>query len=232
MRIILSIKNLFFLALITTSNGFLFGQLNTRIGTLPSINLNKALGKAWEYNTRIESRQFIYQKRVGQAAERKAVYELTDVTTLFGKKIGLDAKLVGGAMLRLSNKQVGLRLLQQYIFITQINKYTLAQRIAMDQTFEPQEKNEYRLRYRIGSQFALKGDKIDSKEFYFKINNEYIGSLQNGETDLEIRLTPFIGYVFNKNNKIELGLDNRLNQFSGSTKRFTSFFSINWYLKI
>lgn len=39
----------------------------------------------------------------------------------------------------------------------------------------------------IEAKFKLNGQSADIKEFYLKISNEYLNSLQNGDYDIEIR---------------------------------------------
>lgn len=61
------------------------------------------------------------------------------------------------------------------------------------------------------------------------ISNEYVYAVQEGETDLEIRITPHLGYSFNKRNKIEFGIDYRFNEFVRSVSDHDIWLNVIWY---
>ena len=91
---------------------------------------------------------------------------------------------------------------------------------------------EYRFRYRATLENPLNGKSIDPKEFYLKINNEYLNAFEDREYDLEIRFSPLLGLKLNERNKLELGLDYRLDSFLENKTRNHFWTSINWYLKL
>ena len=62
------------------------------------------------------------------------------------------------------------------------------------QTFEDGEKPVFRTRYRFGSEFSLDGQEVDPKEWYLKINNEYIK---------HVHKTKFLGIIIDDNLKWE-----------------------------
>ena len=78
----------------------------------------------------------------------------------------------------------------------------------------------------------MNGKSIDPKEFYLKINNEYLNAFEDREYDLEIRFSPLLGLKLNERNKLELGLDYRLDSFLENKTRNHFWTSINWYLKL
>src|SRR5690606_27540432 len=131
---------------------------------------------------------------------------------------------------RIEPDVVAYRTIQQFIFQTRLESIRFAHRIAADQTFSPDENPEFRLRYRLGAEIPLSGLKVDIKDFYFKFNTEILNSIQNDEYGLEFRIIPNIGYVINDQQKIELGLDNRFDDFINNEPELTSWISINWYI--
>ena len=94
------------------------------------------------------------------------------------------------------------------------------------------EKPEFRLRYRIASEVALDGQSVDPREFYFKFNNEYLNSWQDYGYDLEIRLVPLLGYNLKSTNKIEMGLDYRVNSFLNNNTRHSFWVNLNWFIEL
>lgn len=98
-----------------------------------------------------------------------------------------------------------------------------------DQTFEKNENTEFRLRYRISSEIPLEGQSIDVNEFYLKINNEYLNSLQGVDYDLEVRGVVLLGYSVSALNDVEIGIDYRLDSFVSGNPRNRTWLSINFF---
>lgn len=113
-----------------------------------------------------------------------------------------------------------------------LSGFRLAHRFLFDQTFSASEEPEFRLRYRITSELPLNGESVDPGEYYLKINNEYINSLQAMEYDLEIRLIPLIGYDISERFKIETGLDYRVNSFLTNNTRHSYWMTLNFFIEI
>ena len=199
-------------------------------GLLPSINLNKKLEKGWRLNFRVESRQ---ELRAGEFREEppfKYDYVLTDYSLISSKKLGLNANLAAGYLLRFRDGEQVHRSIQQYVITRRLAGFRLAHRIATDQTFFRDSGPELRLRYRLTSEFALSGQAVDRKEAYVKINQEVLNSLQEGEYDLELRLVPLLGFQFNDRNKLEAGVDYRINSYLESAPSHRFWLSLNWFL--
>jgi hypothetical protein len=108
----------------------------------------------------------------------------------------------------------------------------LGHRFGTDQTFGQDAPAVYRIRYRIALEKPLQGLETDPKEFYLKVGNEYIVAFESGYRDIEIRLIPAAGYVFNPWNRIEAGIDYRFNEFLLSPSDHDFWFSLTWYASI
>lgn len=220
-----------FIVLLQFSNS-VWGQSTYQFGLLPSINLNYKLENDWSLNSEIESRQLIQNGEFDGRAEKGYDYVLTDLSIISAKKIGLNSKVSGGYLIRFQDGDVFHRLIQQYTLVQGLTDFRLAHRFSTDQTFSPAEKPEFRLRYRISSEVALNGKSVDPEEFYFKFNNEYLNSWQDADYDLEIRLVPLLGYNLKNNNKIEMGLDYRINSFLNDAPRHSFWMNLNWFIEL
>jgi hypothetical protein len=208
----------------------IFGQVQNRVGILPSINYNHKINKNWDVNLKYEERHFIYEKNSLEKGNFKYEYSLNDFSVLIGRKTGLNSKVILGALTRFEPDAVFYRSIQQFLFQTKINTFRVVHRLSTDQTFSSNEFTEFRLRYRLSAEIPLSGQKVDVKEFYLKFNTEALNSIQNNIYNLEFRIVPNIGYVINEHNKIEIGLDNRFASFIDNQTRLTSWITINWFL--
>ncbi len=207
-------------------------QNTYQFGALPSVNLNKKLRNDWSLNVKIESRQLIRQGEFKGNVDKNYEYVLTDYSIITAKKIGLNSRLAGGYLIRFRDKELVHRIIQQFSIVQKMTSFRLAHRFTGDQTFAPNESPEFRFRYRLTAEIPLNGQSVDPKEFYLKINNEILNSCQNSEYDLEIRTVPLLGYDISDSNKIEIGLDYRLNSFLKGNARNSFWMSLNWFIEI
>jgi Protein of unknown function (DUF2490) len=220
----------FFLFLILSSN--IYAQSTYQFGVLPSINLNKNLTKGWGLNFKWESRQSIAVGEFGAQPEAGFDYILSDFALFITKKVGLNNSIAGGYQLRARDHEIIHRTALQFAILKKYDAFRLSHRFSTDQTFAQQSPTELRLRYRLATEFPLNGTSVDPHEFYFKLNNEYLNSFEGESYDLELRLVPMLGYGFTENNKLELGLDYRINSFLDDPPRQIAWLSINWYFKM
>lgn len=207
-------------------------QSSNQIGLLPSINLNHGLKEDWSVNFKIESRQLLQRGIFDDDSMKDYEYILTDYSLIAAKKLGLNSRLSGGYLFRQEEDGVVSRFIQQYTTVQRFNGFRLAHRIVTDQTFSKDENTEYRLRYRVSSEIPLNGKSADTQEFYIKINNEYLNSIQERLYDLELRIVPLIGYSFLNTQKIELGVDYRVNSFVSGSARHRVWYCFNWYFNL
>lgn len=200
-----------------------YGQTTHEAGILPSININKKLEQDWAINFRVESRHVFFDKTFNYN------YILTDFSVAVSKKINLHSSVIFGYLLRTEKAEVSNRMFQQFNFIKPYNGITIGHRFGLDQTFSIFESPEFRFRYRITAEIPLKGQSSDPLELFIKFNNEYLNEIQSNIYDLEIRLAGYLGYNFNRNSKIELGIDYRLNSFIRLTPANRFWIGINYF---
>ncbi len=220
----------FFIFLFFTAFGTAQGAY--QFGLLPSINFSKKLKKDWKVNLKFQSRHLLKQGRWDTQNELNYDYGLSDFALMSSKKVGLNNKVAGGYFIRFKEDKIIQRLIQQFTIVRKYNSFRLAHRISADQTFENEKKPKYRLRYRLASEFPLNGLTLDEKEFYLKINHEYLNAFQKKDYDLEIRLVPLLGYKYSDNNKLELGFDYRINSFLSEAAEHRFWIAINWFIAL
>ncbi|MDT0555140.1 DUF2490 domain-containing protein [Patiriisocius hiemis] len=228
----MSINKHLILGVLLCSTFSFFSQSNYQGGLLPSLNFNKNITEVWQLNFEIESRQQLAAGFFENPTELNYEYILTDFTAITSRKVGVNGGIGVGYLFRVSGDKIIQRSLQQYTFTRRLQGVRLGHRIRVDQTFENSKSPVFRARYRFGSEFSLNGQDVDPKEWYLKINNEYLGVFETAENDLEIRLVPVLGYVFTDTNKIEAGLDYRVSNFIDDVSSHRFWFAINWYLKL
>lgn len=108
--------------------------------------------------------------------------------------------------------------------------YIAAHRFMLDATFGQMALPRFRVRYRWTVVQPLAGLKVNDRELYLKVNQEIIQDFKEGSYDLEFRWVPLLGYQWTRNNKIEGGLDYRINSWiDGSKARQFFRSSFTWY---
>lgn len=201
-----------------------------RAGILPQINLNMPLMKDWRLNAKVESRQLFSEGGFDQNFKIAFRYELSDIALIASRNTGVNNSLGAGYMIRFLNNEVIHRFIQQYSIVKKYDLFRLGHRISTDQTIASNSPVQFRLRYRIGMERALNGKDVDPKEFYFKLNNEYLFSIKSQDTDFELRLIPAFGYALNDNNKFESGIDYRINEFKSGAYRNQFWLYLGWFI--
>ncbi|CAG5072800.1 hypothetical protein DYBT9623_04340 [Dyadobacter sp. CECT 9623] len=209
-----------------------FGQANFRTGTIPQLNVNIKIAESWKLNTKLEARQIFFEKEPGSATSRQLRYERTDLSTVLTRKVSADNTVGAGYLVRREGSEFTHRLIQQFSNVKNFEVISLAHRIVTDETFSPAEPVEFRARYRLGIEMPLNGRQIDPREFYSKVNNEYLGLWSDGEADLEIRGLLALGYNATDSNKIELGFEYRVNEFDNPAKAQQFWLTIGWFVSI
>ena len=226
------IKYLVFILWFFPVSSSVFGQSTFQTGGLPSLNINKKLKNDWFLNSKIESRLLFQQGEINGEVDKNFTNVLTDFSLIGSKIIGLNSRIAFGYLIRFEEGVLIHRSIQHYVVVQKLSGFRLAHRFLTDQTFSVNEEPEFRLRYRISSELPFNGESVDPGEYYLKINNEYINSLQAMKYDLEIRLIPLIGYGISERFKIETGLDYRVNSFLTNKTRNSYWMTLNFFIGI
>lgn len=208
-------------------------QSVTNLGTIPKLNIKKKFDNLWSINLEFAPRIELAEGRSLSTLENSGFYTLTDITTVVSRTVGVSNSIGAGYLVRIEEDQsTAHRFIQQYVLIDYKGTHRIAHRFRTDQTFRQGSIPTYRLRYRISSDIALQGQTVDPKEFYFKVSNEYLGVFRNQANDLEIRLTPTLGYNLKNKSKVEIGLDYRIDAFIDSHPDHRYWIQIGYYLSI
>jgi len=223
---------LVFIILLMQFKCTVYAQSTFQLGALPSMNFNKKMKNDWSLNSKIESRLLFHRGEINGDVDKNFNYILTDFSLIGAKKIGLNSRISGGYLIRFGEGDLYHRFIPQYVIVQKLSVFRLAHRFLSDQTFSASEEPEFRLRYRITSELPLNGESVDHGEFYLKINNEYINSLQARTYDLEIRLVPLLGYDITDRFKIETGVDYRVNSFLTNNTRHSYWMTLNFFVEI
>jgi hypothetical protein len=208
------------------------GQQVYRIGVLPVISLNKSIKDIWSLNLKLESRQAFVRGEFGSDANAEYNYNLTDIALMGTRKIGFNNSLAMGYKARITADYYFHELRQQFTVVRKYTALRMAYRFAANQIFSEDTKPEFVLRYRMTFAIPLSGQSIDPREFYLKINNEYLNSFAGEIFDFEIRVVPLTGYSFNDSNKIEFGLDYRVSSIFDSYLAHSFWLNLNWYFSL
>ncbi|WP_299680311.1 DUF2490 domain-containing protein [uncultured Dokdonia sp.] len=208
-------------------------QSVTNVGTIPKLNIKKKFENLWSVNLEIAPRVELAEGSSLTTLENSTLYTLTDITTVVSRTLGVSNSIGAGYLTRLEkDRSTSHRFIQQYVLIDYKGTHRIAHRFRTDQTFRQGGVPTFRARYRISSDIALRGQTIDPNEFYFKISNEYLGILRDQENDIEIRLTPTLGYNLKNKNKIELGLDYRIDSFINSSPDHRYWIQMGYYFPL
>lgn len=208
-------------------------QSVTNVGIIPKLNIKKKFENLWSLNLEIAPRIEVAEGPSLASLENETFYTLTDVTTILSRTVGVSNSVGAGYVTRIEEDQrTSHRFIQQYVMIDYHETYRIAHRFRTDQTFREGRAPTFRARYRISSDIALQGQSVDPSEFYFKISNEYVGILRDDANDIEIRLTPTLGYNLANKNKIELGIDYRIDSFINSAPDHRYWIQVGYYFPL
>jgi len=191
------------------------------VGVLPAINLNKSLSKGYSLNFKNEYRL--------SAKDGSSYLELSDLSCMLGKKIGINHHLSVGLLSRFEGSLIIPRSIFQYTYLHKVARFKIAYRLVSDQTFEQNNSALFRYRFRVMGEIPLSGQELNKKEFYLKVGNEYLNGWEAKVHSFEIRGISALGYEFTPKNKLEVGLDYRYRV--NPTSRSTAWLNFCWYLK-
>lgn len=201
-----------------------------RFGIMPQINADFKVGTALKVNAKQENRFILHQNPFSEAGARSR-YERSDLELLVSGRRGVFNRFGLGYLIRRSDQGGTFlhRSIQQFSTSGSLGSLLLAHRFRTDQTFELEKPVKYRLRYRLSLEVPLNGQQVDAEEFYLKFNNEYLGALQDGIGNFEIRLLTGLGYNISEKDQIELGLDYRAESLVQDNTEHLLWLTVGWY---
>lgn len=201
-----------------------FSQVDTDLGFLPKVVLSKKINNFSKWVNSIEQRTIFYDEEI------QFSHNLLDVSSIYSLKIGQNQSLNFGYILRFRNSETIHRTFQHYNFLEIYNTLKIGHRFAFEQFYQPKKQTTFRTRYRVSLEKPLNGERVDVKEFYLKLGNEYLYNF--AEKDLEIRIIPYVGYQVSKKDKVEFGIDYRVGNFLSNTAENNIWFRGTWYIAL
>ena len=135
-------------------------------------------------------------------------------------------------MLRLTQGEQVHRSLQQIAFTQGLNNLRLGHRLRADQTFRQDVATGFRFRYRLSGELPLQGESLNDREFYLKVGNEQVASVQSSKWDWEVRLLGNLGYQINSRLKLETGIDYRIDRLIDHRSRHRAWWTVGGYWKL
>lgn len=201
-----------------------FSQSSFTGGWLPKVNISKKINKKVKWVNSIETREVLYDE------DFTFTHNLTDFSTIFSMKTDVNQSVNVGYILRFKGSETIHRAIQHFNIVQPLENLKLAHRLGLEQFFQSKVTPQYRIRYRITLQKPLSGDKVDVKEWYIKLSNEYL--YQFNKEDLEIRLSPYLGYRLSKKDKLEFGFDYRAGKLLEDVTKKTLWFRTTWYVSL
>lgn len=195
-------------------------------GVVPYLKSEVALSKSMTLDVKLQNRYFINDPN----NTRGSLFDHSGVQIVATGEAGALQNFGSGLLVRYNNSSRAMifRLIEEYSFYGEIAGISFKNRIRTDQTFQAEGKNKYRLRYRISRDQPLKGIDIDPNEYYLKINNEYVGSSEDGSDHLEVRWVSNVGYTIGTNEKIEVGVDYRESNLMEKNQNNRLWINIGW----
>ena len=165
---------------------------------------NQKINNKWNWHNEVQYRNFNFIGDLSQLLVRTGIgYNLTENNNniLLGYGFINSQKYLSN-----SNEKVGTnehRVYQQFITRQNFNKVFLQHRYRIEERFLPNDF-QMRFRYFLGINIPINKPKIEKNAYYFSAYNEIFINAQQKIFDRN-RLYGAIGYVFNKNIKIEAG---------------------------
>ncbi len=200
-----------------------------RFGTTPQINAEFDISQFVSIDAKIQNRFLLYQNPLEESSNRSG-FDHTGIQFVATAKKGFLKNFGAGYLFRWDNSDGRFvhRIIEQYTTEQQLDVVQLEHRIRADQTFQREEGAKYRFRYSIGVEQPLNGITIDPKEYYLALDNEYVGSFQDGTGHVEIRFSSALGYNISKDDQLEAGLDYRASNLMERDAINTLWLNIGW----
>lgn len=207
-------------------------QRDVSSGFFPEAQLSTKI-KSLSLTAKIESQHGLVDAGNETPTDYGYYHDRTDFQGFVGTSINPFVKWAVGYQYRWDGGgDHNHRSIQQVAWVQKKSGYRLAHRVRADQTFASGEAPLYRIRYRLSLELPLSGSVIDAGEFYLVLSDEPIYGFQEGASSLENRLVGSLGYYFSKKQKVEAGIDHRIDRFLKSGSRQRIWLKVGWYVNI
>jgi hypothetical protein len=165
---------------------------------------NQKISNKWNWHNEVQYRNFNFIGDLSQLLVRTGIgYNLTENNNNILLVYGF---INSQKYLSNSNEKVGTnehRVFQQFITRQSFNKVFLQHRYRIEERFLPNDF-QMRFRYFLGINIPINKPRLEKNAYYFSAYNEIFINAQQNIFDRN-RLYGAIGYIFNKNIKMEAG---------------------------
>lgn len=221
-------KALCFVLFIFSSSFVTKAQHEYTGGIQTEIKPDFSFNKGWKLNGKITTRTLLFKGSSEESIKGISVFERSELEMIITKKIAQNSGVGFGYLIRDEEGVFKQRLIQQFSTSKKYSNSQLGHRFRFDETFMKEEASIFRFRYRISYERSLGAKSKENSKIYFSISNEYLPTLQNKELALEMRIFPAIGFKLNEKNKLELGIDYRIEELFTSSHKQLYLFNIAW----
>ncbi|NBC83121.1 MAG: DUF2490 domain-containing protein [Bacteroidetes bacterium] len=211
--------------LILISLGVAAQQSTFHAGILPEIAISYSLNEKLKHTTKIESQHETYFDKWEYS------YSQTDFQSFLDYRFNPFWKGALGYQFRLVEKGNNAhRTIQQIAAVQKYSGFRLGHRFRIDQTFyQSGAAVKYRIRYRLSTEIPLEGESLDPGEYFIILSDEALYSRQDGKNDFENRLAIALGYFVGSKNKLEAGLDYRLEKLLDRKISHNLWLKLGWF---
>ncbi len=216
-----------FLSIFFCFLGCLCFAQNVEAGFLPDFTMSYKISEQYKIVHKLESRFPSYNDAT---KDFDVQFERLDIQNFIERKIGLFSKLSLGYQYRIKDSAADEhRFIQQFSWTDKFTAFRIGHRLRSDQNYSRARKPEVRFRYRSAFQFPLQGQQLDAGEYYLSISDELVWSYRSPNADLENRVVAKLGLYINDKNKIEWGLEWRLEELFLNKVNHQIWLGLSWY---
>ena len=189
------------------------------------------MNPSWKISSKLELRE-TFSEGEDHEVENEIRYNRSDITVILNRKIFSRSTIGAGYLLRYQNDEFIHRSIQQFTLTGSKPRIHFVHRFVFDQTYRQAKPTQFRFRYRLLGELALKEETIDPGECYFKFHHEYLPSITGGEGNLEIRTLGALGFLLPSKNKLEVGVEYRVDGFFNHDTQHTVWLFLGSYFNL
>jgi hypothetical protein len=209
-----------------------FYAQRTYVGLFPEFAINFKVNQNWKLTGKVESQHRTFSDDAQYDNTFRYDFDRTDLQFFAARNLTTRTKVAVGYQYRFNGfGQNSHRTIQQIGWLSNLRSYRLGHRVRADQTFLD-EGISWRLRYRLSSDIALKGQQLDPGEKYLIVSDELISELLNNEFGIENRLVVGLGWYFLNKHKFETAIDYRIDPIVDSPQRNRVWLKFSFYLNL
>lgn len=195
-------------------------------GVQTEIKPTVSFKKDWKLNGKITTRTLFFEGSSEESFKGISVFERSELEMIMTKDLSNKSSIGFGYLIRDEESDFKQRFIQQFSISKEATAFKYGHRFRFDETLQKDQDVIYRFRYRFNIEKALSKD--NNKRTYFFVSNEYLPTLQGDDLSLETRVFPGIGFKLNEKNKVELGIDYRMEDLFTQSHKQIFLLNIAW----